>query len=103
MRVGRDCMTESAKREPGIESKPQKSARSSGRADAGASVARIDGRGIVPFMPQRKWLNDFHRAYCERMKRAARKRSGQSPMSPAEFIQQVRRLRRGQRRRSSAI
>ena len=48
----------------------------------------------MPAMNRTSCLNAFHRAYCKRMKQAAVRRSKRLPMSPAEFMQQVNRLRR---------
>jgi len=52
-------------------------------------------------MKLRECLNLYHSAYCKRMKKLAIERSKQPPMSPAEFMNQVERLRRGSRHASS--
>jgi hypothetical protein len=46
-------------------------------------------------MKRGQWLNSYHRAYCERMQKLETARSKQPPMSPAEFMAQAKRLRRG--------
>ena len=53
----------------------------------------VDGNGNMPAMKRTPCLNAYHRAYCKRMKQSAVRRSKRQPMSPAEFMQQVSRLR----------
>ena len=53
-------------------------------------------------MNRAQCLNSYHRAYSKRMKLAARRRSKQPPMSPVEFMDQVKRLRLGSLRKQSA-
>ena len=53
-------------------------------------------------MKHRECLNSYHSAYCKRMKKLATERSKKPPMSPAEFMQQVKRLRLGSLHTQSA-
>ena len=63
---------------------------------------QVDANGKMPAMNRTPCLNAYHRAYCKRMKQSAVRRSKQPLMLPAEFIQQVSRLRRGSRPLPSA-
>lgn len=56
----------------------------------------------MALMNRDRCLNAYHRAYTKRMRRAALRRSKQPPMSPAEFMAQVQRLRAGSPPNTSA-